>query len=290
MGRRPRDLFGVSASRKEDCFSSCVPSVVDSVRFEDANLIESSKQAKLSVLNSQAMKRKQDLRGAFVVAGVELLFAFAYFSSVGFGDLMAAAETDSAKPYAKVCISVLDENAGSEVAFTPELKPGPGKTIVAHAVANTTCDLLVAAFNEGDGQLAHDWRPQFKELDEDWQEVTIPEKKGAWRWEVKVAPFDFYVLFLSAGSAFAEQTKDLVAAMQDPKEEKSILKLQTNKLHELISRAAGDSDPAKHRATATVTEIHGVTRGQNEFLWRNFASKVSFDDRNSGLLVFQGGT
>jgi hypothetical protein len=31
----------------------------------------------------------------------------------------------------------------------------------------------------------------------------------------------------------------MVAAMQDPKEEKRILKLQTNKLHELTSRAAG---------------------------------------------------
>src|SRR5258707_2931794 len=104
---------------------------------------------------AKGMKRKQYLRSALAVAGLELLFAIAYFSSVSFGDLMAAAETDSSKPYAKVCISVLDENAGSEVAFAPELKPGPGKSIVAHAVANTTCDLLVAAFNEGDGQLAH---------------------------------------------------------------------------------------------------------------------------------------
>jgi hypothetical protein len=295
MDRRPRETVLVAhlASRrsgKEDGFSPGMSPVVDSIRFDDANLMESVEQAKFSVFNGQAMKRKQYLRGASVVAGVELLFAMAYFSFVGFGDLMAAAETDSSKPYARVCISVLDENAASEVAFTPELKPGPGKSILAHAVANTACALLVAAFNEGDGQLAHDWRPQFKELDEEWEEVTIPEKKGAWRWEVKAEPFDFYVLFLSAGSPFADQTKDLVAAMQDPKEAKSILKLQTNKLHELISRAAGDSDPSKHRASATVTEIHGVTRGQNEFLWRSFASKVPFDDRNSGLLIFPNGT
>ena len=78
--------------------------------------------------------------------------------------------------------------------------------------------------------------------------------------------------------------------MQDPTEEQSVLKLQTNKLHELISRAAGDSDPSKHRATTTVTEVHGITRGPNEFLWRSFASKVYFNDRNSGLLVFPSGT
>lgn len=233
------------------------------------------------------MKRNTYRRCA--VAGVEMFFVMVYFCSLGFGELKAASETDSSKPYARVCISVLDQNAASEVPFTPDQKPGPGKSIVAHAVANATCALLVVAFKEGDGQLPQDWRPQFKELDEEWEEVTIPEKKGAWRWEMKVEPFDFYVLFLSAGSAFAQQTKDLVAAMQDLKEEKGVLKLQTNKLHELISRAAGDSDPSKHRATATVTEIHGVTRGQNEFLWRSFASKVSFDDRNSGLLVFQSG-
>jgi hypothetical protein len=40
-----------------------------------------------------------------------------------------------------------------------------------------TCASFVAAFNEGGaGSFAHDWRPQFKELDEEWEEVRIPEK------------------------------------------------------------------------------------------------------------------
>lgn len=236
------------------------------------------------------MKWNRYRRCAIVVAGCKLLFAIACLGSIGFGGLTAAAEADSSRAYASVCISVLNENEASEAALTPKLEPGPGKSIVAHAVANAPCALLFVAFNEADGQLAHDWRPQYSDMDEEWQEVTLPEKKAAsWRWEVKGEPLDFYVLFLSTGSAFSQQTKDLVAAMQDLKEEKSILKLQTNKLHELISLAAGDADPSKHRATTTVTEIHGVTRGQKEFLWRNFASKVYFDDRSAGLLVFPSG-
>jgi len=144
------------------------------------------------------------------------------------------------------------------------------------------------ALNQGDGQLAYGWRPQFAELDEEWEEVRLPQKNPVWRWEARAEPFDLYVLFLSASSPLAPEIKRLVAAMQDPTD--SVLKLQTNKLHELISRAAGDSDPSKHQATTTVTEVHGITRGPNEFLWRSFASKVYFDDRNSGLLVFRSGT
>jgi hypothetical protein len=229
-------------------------------------------------------------RSALAIAGVGLLFAIHFFNLGAFPLLKTAIDEDSPKSYAKVCISVLDEKQASETVFTPGLQPGPGKSIVAYAVANAPCILLAVAFNQSDGQLAYDWRPQYKELGEEWEEVTVPEKKAAWRWEMKTEPFDFYILFLPAGSAIGREIKDLVAAIQDTGKEKSILKLQTNKLHELISRAAGDSDLSKHRATATVTEIHGITRGQNEFLWRSFASKVYFNDRNSGLLVFSSGT
>jgi hypothetical protein len=230
------------------------------------------------------MKSKDCHHSSFAMLRVGLLFAFGYFAPAGFP--VAASETDSSRPYASVCLSVRDETVPKEVVFTPEVRPGPGKSIIAHAVASVPCTLLVVAFNAGDGQLAYGWRPQCVELDEEWEEVRLPQKNPAWRWETQGEPFDFYVLFLSAGSALAEDIKALVAAMQDLTEEQSVLKLQTNKLHELISRAAGDSDPSKHRATATVTEVHGITRGPNEFLWRSFASRVYFDDRNSGLLVF----
>ena len=219
---------------------------------------------------------------------IGLLFALAYFAPAGFPDYTAASEADLSRPYGSVCLSVRDETVPKEVVFTPEVGPGTGKSIVAHAVASVPCILLIVALNRGDGQLAYGWRPQFAELDEEWEEVRLPQKNPVWRWEARAEPFDFYVLFLSASSPLAQEIKRLVAAMQDPTD--SVLKLQTNKLHELISRAAGDSDPSKHQATTTVTEVHGITRGPNEFLWRSFASKVYFDDRNSGLLVFRSGT
>jgi hypothetical protein len=221
---------------------------------------------------------------------VGLLFAVACFAPGRFPDYSSASEADLSGPYASVCLSVRDEAVPKEVVFTPEVGPGPGKSIVAHAVASAPCILLIAALSREDGRLAYGWRPQFAELDEEWQEVRLPKKNPVWRWEAQAEPFDFYVLFLSASAPLAQEIKRLVAAMQDPTEEQNVLKLQTNKLHELISRAAGDSDPSRHRATTTVTEVRGITRGPNEFLWRSFASKVYFNDRNSGLLVFPSGT
>jgi hypothetical protein len=243
-------------------------------------------EQRTSVFYGYRMERKSHQLWAFAAAGVEIFIVVIYFGRVELGDLVATAKADSSRPYAKACLAVLDQNGANEVAFTPELEAGPGKSIVAHAVASAPCALLVAAFYQSNGQLAYDWRPQFKELKEEWDEVTLPEKKPTWRWEAKIEPFDFYILFLSPGSVFAREIKDLVAAMQDVDDKGAILKLQTNKLHELISGAAGDSDPSKHRATATVAEIHGVTRGEKEFPWRSFASKVYFDDQNSGLLIF----
>src|SRR5271156_5550158 len=114
------------------------------------------------------MKKIPDRLGTLAGAGVELLVLFIYFGSFGFGDRTAATEADSSRPYARACLAVVDEGDASEVALTPELRPGPGKTIVAHAVATAPCFLLIVAFNEADGQLAHDWRPQAKELVEDW--------------------------------------------------------------------------------------------------------------------------
>ncbi|MBV8641389.1 MAG: hypothetical protein JO070_08360 [Verrucomicrobia bacterium] len=221
---------------------------------------------------------------------IGLLVAIAYVLVASFPDFTAASEADSSRPYASVCLSVRDETGSKEVAFTPEVEPGTGKSIIAHAVASAPCILVVVALNKRDGQLAYGWRPQFVELDEEWQEVRLPEKNKAWPWELKGEPFDFYVLIMPAGSSVAQEIRRLVTAMQVPTEEEGLLKLQTNRLRELISRAAGDSDPSKHQATTTVAEVHGITRGGNEFLWQSFASKVYFDDRNSGLLVFRSGT
>jgi hypothetical protein len=224
-------------------------------------------------------------RPAFAGLG-ELFVAICIFCSRS-GENAIADQADPAKSYVRVCISVVDDR--NEVAFTQEQEPTPGKSVIAHAVASAPCFLLVVALNQGNGQLAYDWRPQFRSLTQAWEEVRLPDNSGLWRWEKRGEPFDFYVLVLSNESAIIPEIQRLVDAMQDLGERTGILKLQTNKLHDLITQAAGDSDRSKHQATATVTEIRGVTRGPKEFLWRNVASTVYFDDRNSGLVVFRGG-
>jgi hypothetical protein len=221
-------------------------------------------------------------------AGLGRLFVAIFIFSSGSVEKASAEQNESTKSYVRVCITVLDGQ--NEVAFSDKQGPSAGKSVIAHAVASAPCSLLVAALNQGNGQLAYAWRPQFRNLSEAWQEVSLPENSGLWRWEIRTEPFDFYVLVLSNGSAVVPEIQRLVDAMQDPGERTAILKLQTNKLHDLITQAAGDSDPSKHQAVAAVAEIRGVTRGSTEFLWRNVASTVYFDDGNSGLVVFRGGS
>jgi hypothetical protein len=221
-------------------------------------------------------------------AGLSRLFVALFILSSRSGQNAFADQADSTKSYVRVCITVVDGR--NEVAFSQQQEPSPGKSVIAHAVASVPCSLLVTALNQVDGQLAYDWRPQFRNLTEAWQEISLPDNSGLWRWEKRAEPFDFYVLVLSNGSAVVPEIQRLVDAMQDPGESKGILKLQTNKLHDLITQAAGDSDRSKHQPAATVTEIRGVTRGSTEFLWRNVASTVYFDDRNSGLVMFRGGS
>jgi hypothetical protein len=67
---------------------------------------------------------------------IGLFFALACFAPGGFPDYSAASEADLSRPYASVCLSVRDEAVSKEVVFTPEVAPGPGKSIVAHAVAS----------------------------------------------------------------------------------------------------------------------------------------------------------
>ena len=103
------------------------------------------------------------------------------------------------------CVDFCGVRKTVNLAFTPEVEPGTGKSIVAHVEASAPCILVVAALNQRDGQLAYGWRPQFVELDEEWQEVMLPQKSTVWRWEQKGEPFDFYVLIMPAGSPATTQ-------------------------------------------------------------------------------------
>jgi hypothetical protein len=206
---------------------------------------------------------------------------------VGLVDHGFAQQLEFTSSYVEVCISILDHRTHAEAAFGPEQEPGAGKSVIVHAVASAPCVLLVAALNQADGQLACDWRPQYRTLGDAWEEVTLPEKAGSWQWQRRAEPFYFYVLAVAPDSVLVSEIERLVVAMQQNGEPVGVLRLQTNKLRGLITQATGDSDPGKHRATTAPTEVSGLTRGTNGFLWRNFASAVHFDNRNSGLLVFE---
>src|ERR1700737_1609776 len=113
------------------------------------------------------MKSEHHRPSSCAMFRIGLLVAIAYFTPAGFPDFTAACGADSLRPYASVCLSVRDETGPKEVVFTPEVEPGRGKSIIAHAVASAPCILVVVALNQLDGQLAYGWRPQFAELDEE---------------------------------------------------------------------------------------------------------------------------
>jgi hypothetical protein len=210
----------------------------------------------------------------FSMIRIGLLPALACFASVAGICVTAASEFDGSKPYGEVCLSVRDE----------------AKFVIAHATASGPCVLLVVAFNQDDRRLAYGWHPEFAEMGAESPEVTLPEKSLKWNWKTNSKPFDIYVLFLSPSSPVANQIKSLVAAMQCPNEKESLVRLQTSKLHELLSDAvAKEADSSKRQEMAKPTEVGGVIRGPDVFRWEDFAVKVNFDERNPGLLVFQSG-
>jgi class 3 adenylate cyclase len=66
---------------------------------------------------------------SLAVFQISLLVLIAYFVLATSPDFTAASEADSSKPYASVCLSVRDETGRKEVALTPEVQPGTGKSI-----------------------------------------------------------------------------------------------------------------------------------------------------------------
>ena len=94
------------------------------------------------------MKSERRQWSSFAMFPIGLLFALVYFAPAGFPDYTAASEADLSRPYGSVCLSVRDETVPKEVVFTPQVGPGPGKSIVAHAVASVPCILLIVALNQ----------------------------------------------------------------------------------------------------------------------------------------------
>jgi hypothetical protein len=190
---------------------------------------------------------------------------------------------DADKPHGRVCLSFVEPGTPEkEAALRSTSTPGPGKKINVYVDASDKCSVLVVALRK-DGRLANGWRPQFAEVQEEFEEVQLPKLPMAWEWIQAGEPFEFYVLFLPPGSKDVDDVKRLVTAMQSPKLEERLLTMQTNKLRELISRLTSEKERA-HQVVATDPEVGGVFRGSS-FPWRQFAQSVNFSEGRPGVLI-----
>jgi hypothetical protein len=199
--------------------------------------------------------------------------------------LALSQSVDKNKPYARVCVAVKNSANGEEEAFQASSTAGAGKSFVVHVDANAKCEVLVAAFRK-DGQLPSGWAPQFTQVAE-WNEVAIPKAPLTWNWEKDMGAIEFYVLVFAPGSKEGAELQTLVSAMQNPRSE-AVLKLQTNKLHELIGRAKIDKARAQEALKPETTEVGGVFRSVAGFEWRDLARSVNFTVDKPGALIFPG--
>lgn len=191
---------------------------------------------------------------------------------------------DKNKPYARVCLAVMNSITGEEVALQPTSTPGKGKKIVAHIDATAKCEVVVAAFNRKTGQLFNNWLPQFVQVAER-NEVLLPKSPVAWDWGKEAGPLELRVLIFSPGSKDGAELKNLVEAMQSAKAPK-IADLQANKLRELIGRTNIDKLASDRGVKTDATEVGGVFRMVVGFEWRDAARSVNFSADKPAALVF----
>lgn len=190
---------------------------------------------------------------------------------------------DKSKPYGRAAIGVVNTANGDEEAFQAIGTPGRNKKVVAHFDATAKCEVLVAAFNKS-GQLACGWPPQFVDVAAG-REMELPRGPVSWKWEKDVGTIDVYVLFFAPGSKDGAELRTLVGAMQSPKSE-AVMRLQVNKLRELIGRAKVDQGASDRGAKADSTEVGGVLRMVVGFPWRDSARSVNFASGKTGALIF----
>lgn len=200
------------------------------------------------------------------------------------GCLPSAQAIDKNKPYARVCLSVMNSVTGEEVALQTTSTPGKGKKIAVHIDATAKCEAVVAVFNRKTGQLISHWLPQFVQVAER-NEVLLPKAPVAWDWEKDAGPLDLHVLIFSPGSKEGAELRTLVEAMQSAKTPK-VEDLQANKLRELIGRAKVDKLASDRGVKTDATEVGGVFRMVVGFEWRDFARSVNFTAERPGALVF----
>jgi hypothetical protein len=189
---------------------------------------------------------------------------------------------DKSKPSGRACIGVVNSLNGDEEALRARAIAGPHQKMVAHLDATVKCDALVAIFTKS-GQVVPGWRPQFVDVAAR-NEVLLPRAPVSWTWEKDTGPIEAYVLFFAAGSKDSGEIRALVNAMQGTRDE-AVLRLQGNKLRELIGRANVDKAAAQ-RAPKPDSEVAGTMRMVVGFEWRDSARAVNFAADKPGALIF----
>ena len=209
-----------------------------------------------------------------------LYFALALSAAASLATTKAA---DEEKPHGRVCFSVYESGPPEkEEPFRTSLTPGPGKVVKAYVDGSNKCSVLVAPLSK-DGKLVNGWRPQLAEVPEDFEEIELPKAPVTWDWSPAAAPFDFYVIFLPAGSKHLDELTKIVTAMQAPKTEDRLLAMQTTKLREIIGRITSEKEKV-NQAAMTEPEVGGVFRGA-AFPWRQYAQSINFGDDHAGVLI-----
>jgi hypothetical protein len=189
---------------------------------------------------------------------------------------------DKSKPSGRACIGVVNSLNGDEEALRARATAGPHQKVVAHLDATAKCEALVAMFARS-GQVVPGWRPQFVDVTAR-NEVLLPRAPVSWTWEKDTGPFEASVLFLAPGSKDGGEIRALVNAMQGTRDE-AVLRLQGNKLRELIGRAKVDKAAAQ-RAPKPDSEVAGTMRMVVGFEWRDSARAVNFSADKPGALIF----
>lgn len=206
-----------------------------------------------------------------------------FFGLIAATSAVAASEVDEDQPYGRVCFSLFEPGPPEkEEAFQMSMPPGPGKTVRAYVDASEKCTVLLAAITK-DGKLANGWRPQLAEVPDEFEEILLPKAPLKWDWSAASGPFDFFVLFLAAGSKEVDEAKKLVEAMQNPKVDDRVLAMQTSKLKELIGRITSAKEKV-NQAPVSEPEVGGVFRGA-AFPWRQYAQGINFAADKPGVLV-----
>jgi len=214
---------------------------------------------------------------------LELCF---FLTGLGLMAPLSTGATDLEKPYGRACLTLFDSLSGKEELFKRSAAHKAGTTIRVHVDSSSPCAVLLAAFTK-EGKLANAWRPELANLIEEFDEVELPKAPAKWDWSKPSPPFDVYVCFLSPNASELEQTRKLVAAMNDPKVPEPLLAMQTNKLRELFGRITSKKEKG-NQAAVSEPEVGGSIRGSRldaTFPWRQLAATINFSEGTPGLLI-----